>query len=289
MTDSELGPMRAAILGVFPQLADATFTAATMGWDSTAVDVDHRLIFKFPRHETARASLIREASLLALIRPAVSMPVPEMTIHNGPPLFSSHAKLTGEHLVTSGYEALDNAARSQLGDDLGRFYAELHALDPDLMAAAGAQPVRRWQTTAQMRARALPLLPPALAGRAEEALDGYEALPPDPHGNVYGFFDGHGWNMAFDHERRRLGGIYDFADSGIGPLHEDFIRSNFISPDLTARILDAYEKLTGRVLDRRRVEILTAVHRLSELAELAEEPEHVPAMIGHVQAWFALD
>lgn len=287
MTDFELGPMQAAILRVFPQLADATFTPATTGWDSTALDVDDRLIFKFPRHETARASLIREASLLALIRPAVSMPVPDMTIHEGPPLFSSHAKLKGEHLITSGYEALDNAARNQLGDDLGRFYAEIHALNTNRMVAAGAQPVRRWQATAEMRSRALPLLPSALAAQAEEALDAYERLSPDPHGKVYGFFDGHGWNMAFDKERQRLCGIYDFADSGIGPLHEDFIRSNFISPDLTDRIVDAYEKLTGRVLDRRRIAILTGVHRLSELAELADEPEHIPAMIRHVEAWFA--
>ena len=45
------------------------------------------------------------------------------------------------------------------------------------------------------------------------------AMPPDPLGTVYGFFDGHGWNMAFDHARGRLNGIFDFGDSGFGPLH----------------------------------------------------------------------
>ncbi len=39
------------------------------------------------------------------------------------------------------------------------------------------------------------------------------------------------------------------------------------------------------MLDRRRIDLLTGVHRLSELAELADQPEHVPVMIRNVAAW----
>jgi hypothetical protein len=74
--------------------------------------------------------------------------------------------------------------------------------------------------------------------------------------------------MAFDHERQQLNGIYDFADSGLGPLHQEFIYSNLISPDLTVRIVAAYACRTGRMLDRRRINILTGFHRLSELDPL---------------------
>jgi Ser/Thr protein kinase RdoA (MazF antagonist) len=120
---------------------------------------------------------------------------------------------------------------------------------------------------------------------AVRTVDDFDALPPDPHGTTYGFFDGHGWNMAFDHAQGRLNGVYDFADSGLGPLHQDFIYSNFISPDLTGRIVTAYEALTGRRLDRRRITVLTGFHRLSELAALADRPEHLPDMIRHVAEW----
>jgi hypothetical protein len=118
-----------------------------------------------------------------------------------------------------------------------------------------------------------------------EIIEAFEQLPADPHGLIYGFFDGHGWNMAFDHERGCLNGIYDFADSGIGPLHQDFIYTNFISPDLTERVVTAYEAITGRVLDRRRIALLTGMHRLSELAELADEPKHTSFMIRNVVEW----
>ena len=120
---------------------------------------------------------------------------------------------------------------------------------------------------------------------AASTIDAYEALGPDPHGETYGFFDGHGWNMAFDHQRGRLNGIYDFADSGFGPLHQEFIYSNLVSPDLTERIITAYERETGRRIDRRRVSILSGMHRLTELAELADDPEHVPAMVLSVELW----
>ena len=71
-------------------------------------------------------------------------------------------------------------------------------------------------------------------------------LSADPHGTVFGFYDGHGWNMAFDHQRGVLNGIYDFADAGIGPLQQDFIYSSFIDEDLTLRIIAAYERITGK-------------------------------------------
>jgi len=108
---------------------------------------------------------------------------------------------------------------------------------------------------------------------------GWQQLTPDPYGTTYGFFDGHGWNMTFDHTSNRLNGRYDFAGSGFGPLHQEFIYSNWIAPDLTARIVTEYEVLTGLALDRRRIDLLSGVLRLSELAELADDADHAAAMV----------
>jgi hypothetical protein len=61
-----LDTLRAAITRSFPELSDAQF-APIVSWDSVAVDVDNRLIFKFPRHARAERRLVVEASLLAVI------------------------------------------------------------------------------------------------------------------------------------------------------------------------------------------------------------------------------
>jgi hypothetical protein len=115
----------------------------------------------------------------------------------------------------------------------------------------------------------------------------WRQLPPDPYGTTYGFFDGHGWNMAFDHARNRLNGLYDFGDSGFGPLQQEFIYSNFVARDLTTRVVAEYEALTGRALDRERIELSSGVHRLSELAELADHADQAPIMIRYVADWAA--
>ena len=110
-------------------------------------------------------------------------------------------------------------------------------------------------------------------------------LPPDPFGTIYGHFDGHGWNMAFDHATGTLNGIYDFADSGFGDLSQEFIYSDLIAPDLTDRIVARYAHHSGRHIDPERVHLLATVHRLTELAEAIGDPQHEPAMRDAWRNW----
>jgi hypothetical protein len=283
--DLSLDALKGAIVGHFPDLAGSEFTLLTGGWDCVAIDVDDRLIFKFPRHEAAVGNLIREARLLAALRPALTLPVPDLVMHRGPPLFSRHTKLRGEHLLTAHYDQMPAPARDALAAELARFYAELHGIDRATMTAAGAVPIKPWLSPDDILARITPALPTGLRGYAERTISRWRNLPPDPYGTTYGFFDGHGWNMAFDHVHNRLNGMYDFGDSGFGPLHQEFIYSNLISHDLTRRIIATYEGMTGRAIERRRVDVLTGVHRLSELAEYAGEPEHAPAMVRNLASW----
>lgn len=285
MRDMTLDTLQSVILARFPELACASFELLSTGWDSVALDVDDALIFKFPRNEVARAALIREASILAAVRPFLTMPVPDLTLYQEPRLFSRHNKLRGEHLVTEQYEALPVAARDRMAAELALFYSQLHAIDDDVMADAGARPIFEWLAPNVILDRALPVLPPNLRSYAERTVTAWRDLPPDPHGVTYGFFDGHGWNMAFDHSAHRLNGVYDFADSGFGALQQDFIYSNFIARDLTERTISAYETLTGRSIDRERVELLSGVLRLNELAEVAQEPDRHAEMVDYVARW----
>lgn len=287
MSGADIDRFRSAIVRSFPALAGAAFRFLPEGWHSVAVEADGRFVFKFPKDEKARRALLREAALLEAIRPRVRLPVPAMRIHRGPPIFSSHEKLEGEQLLAAEYRTLPEEARDRLARDLARFYAELHRLDIGLMKAAGAEPIGAWETPEDVRRKAVPALPEELREAARRTVRAYERLPPDPRGTIYGFFDGHGWNMAFDHARGVLNGVYDFADSGLGPLHQEFVYSSFIARDLTERIVAAYERMSGLTLDRRRIAVLTGFHRLSELASLADDPRHRPAMIRSFADWIA--
>jgi aminoglycoside phosphotransferase (APT) family kinase protein len=239
------------------------------GHDSLALELGGRWILKVPLHAQAEARLRREASVLAMLQGRVNLPIPRMELHPGPPLFTRHAKLPGHHLPPFAYANLGEAAKAQLARDLAQFFADLHAIPVATAREAGALPVPDWLPSTEIAARALPHLPPILHNRATATLSDWAALPPDPLGQVYGFFDGHGWNMAFDEGRLR--GIYDFADSGLGDLHREFVYPSLISPDLVHRILPEYRTLTGRPVDPARINLLTTAHRLWELAEAQED------------------
>ena len=279
--------MRRAILSTYPDLADAAFAVAGKGWHSLAVAVGGRLIFKFPEGGEAEAALRREARLLAAARPHLTMPVPRMRLHEGPLLFSVHEMLPGRTLERDAYRRLGEAAKARLAEDLALFFAELHALDLRPMREAGAQPVGIWDAGEETLAPVWPLLPADVAAQARMALDAWRALGPDPLGERYGFFDAHGWNMAFDPRRQRLNGIFDFADSGFGPPHREFAPVSLIDPDLTARTIRSYERGTGRDLDRRRIFLMTAAMRLSELAGEIETGGNVEWLRDLVLDWFS--
>ncbi len=278
MRDPVVDELRPVVVQVYPELAGSRFTVFTGGWSSIAIDVDDRLVFKFPKDDKAAKALRMEASVLRIIRPAVTMPVPDMTIVEEPRLFSRHEKLPGGYLLTPDYEALPAAAKDRLAADLALFYSQVHALPDKTMEAAGAGPIPSWLPPDVILAHVLPALEPELRAFAERSVMDWQALPPDPCGETYGFFDGHGKNFAFDAEREVLNGVFDFSDSGFGGLHQEFIYSNWIARDLTARIIPRYEAHTGRALDTKRIELLSGIIRLSEMAE-----ERVAGKSGAVQ------
>lgn len=280
--------LKTAILARFPQLTNASFRLLTAGWDSIAVDVDDRLIFKFPRDEEGTEALRREASLLEVIRPRLTLPVPDLIFYESPRPFSRHTKLQGEHLTTSQYEELSDQAKQQLAETIARFYAELHALPPSLLQTAGALPIDEWPTPTTILTGIQPRLPEALFRKAERLIAEWADQPADPYGTVYGFFDGHGWNMAFDQANQVLNGIYDFADSGFGELHQEFIYTNFIAAELTATVITQYEQLTGRFIDRHRVSLLMGLLLLTELSELGDDADYGTLVVENALQWLSV-
>ena len=264
--------LQAAALAACPDLASLPCRLFGEGWEAAALlfreDTVVRLSFDAGSAEAFR----REATVLALVRPAVTLPVPDLSLVDGPPVCTRHRLIPGTPLVTAGYSTLLEHARDRLAADLALLHAEIHALPRSALEAAGATPVPPWDP-ATIRARALPHLAPDARAWAEAVIDRADRLPPDPLGEVWGHFDAHGWNMAFDAERERLNGILDFGDSGFGPLHRDLVYCALVSPDLMHRTARTYGGLTGRHPDPERLDLLVDLHRLFDLALDADDPE----------------
>ena len=277
---------RQAIASAFPQFAAAPMSVAGRGWHSLAIDIDDLYIAKFPQGVEAETALRREASLLAAIRPHVTIPVPALSLHENRVLFSLHPKLLGERLERDDYLRLSVPQRLRLASDLAGFFAELHALPVRAMREAGAADVEWWDTRPRTLEPVWQDLPPAIQHAARDALEGYERLALDPRADVFGFFDAHGWNMAFDHGEGKLNGVFDFGDAGIGPREREFVQVSLTHPELARLAIEAYEVATRSPLDRRKVFLLTAAQRLSELAGALESGESLSLIRSFAVDWF---
>jgi hypothetical protein len=198
--------------------------------------------------------------------------------------FSQHLKIPGSSLESADYLALDEGRRNALAMRMAQLYTELHALPLSRMQQVGAAGVDPWMSPDDIVAGAGPKLPRGYKGFLNRTVAAYRKLSISGSELVYGYFDGHGWNMAFDHETGLLNGVFDFADSGFGSRHRDLSYSNWISADLTLRIIERYEQLARVSVDRELVMLYSSALRLAELAEgfLPEE-----RAVASVTSWVA--
>ena len=280
---AEIARFRALVISTLPQFAGGRFETLAQGWDSVALECDG-WIFKFARTSEAEARLRREATLLGFLKPRITMPLPHMTLWDGPVPFSQHLKIAGESLESEAYALLDEGPRNALAMRMAQLYAELHALPLSRMQQLGAVGVDPWMAPDAILEGAEAKLQRGYKGFLARTVAAYRKLTISGDELVFGYFDGHGWNMAFDHQTGMLNGVFDFADAGFGARHRDLCYSNWISADLTLRIIARYEQLTGRKVDTDLVMLYTSALRLAELAEgfLPEE-----RAIGNVIAWVA--
>jgi hypothetical protein len=263
---AEIARFRAHVIGTLPQFAGAQFHVLSQGWDSLALECDG-WIFKFPRTREAEVRLRREVAILAFLKPRVTMPLPHMVLNDGPVPFSQHLKIAGDSLESDDYAKLDEGRRNALATRMAQLYAELHVLPLNRMQQVGATGVDPWMAPDEIIAGAGPKLPRGYKGFLTRTVAAYRKLSISGDELVFGYFDGHGWNMAFDHVTGMLNGVYDFADSGFGSRHRDLSYSNWISADLTLRIISRYEEFSRVAVNRDLVMLYTSALRLAELAE----------------------
>jgi hypothetical protein len=262
----DLARYRALIISRLPHLAGARFDTLSEGWDSVALRHDD-MIFKFGRNDGARERLRREVALLSFLRPRITMPLPQQVLFDGDEPFTQHRAIPGDKLLSDDYLMLGEGSRNALAMRMAQLYAELHQLPLTRMQQAGAVNVDPWMSPDEILERALPRVPRGYKGWARSVVSAYRKLTIEGDELIFGYFDGHGWNMAFDFTTATLNGVYDFADAGFGSRHRDLSYSNWISADLTLRIIDRYEELTRFQVNREIVMLYSSALRLAELAE----------------------
>ncbi|MHA6722568.1 phosphotransferase family protein [Sphingomonas sp. RS2018] len=286
MIDADIDALTRAAVAACPDLAGLPVVVHDGGWDSIGLDFGDAWICKFPRDADGVDALRREAAVLAVVRPHLTIAVPDMAVIEGPVVFTRHRKLPGDAVLTEDYDRLSEDRRDQLAADVATFLAELHAIDADLAAIGVCDDDDDDDGEEHDIVAGLALLPAELRASAERMLAAYDALDDDPLREGLCYLDAHGRNFAFDATAGRLAGIFDFGDVGIAGRHQEFVEPAYIGRDSARRVIAAYEHATGRTVDRARVETLIGYQRLAELGGDADHPRYGALVRMLAADWF---
>ena len=185
-------------------------------------------ICRVPRHDGAVASLRTEYKLLHVLSSSrLSLPVPRPVCANvdgGPGRsYMVYPLIHGRPLTREIYRGLRTDGRAAVAEALGRFLAELHAIDPAGLDGEVVLPREGgpdWWANLHRRLerQILPLLSRAARARVRANRGRYSDLMrqqgPPPQALIHGDFGP--TNILWDQAGGRVSGIIDFGSAGIG-------------------------------------------------------------------------
>ncbi len=241
------------------------------GWDNDVLVVNEEWVFRRPLNARAQKRLLSEPPPLRVAKRRVSLCLPDLVLHHTPFLFSEHRMVPGETMDGERYRRLPAAAQAQLADDLAGAYAQMHAVPIDEALGAGCRMLPRWPAPQVVERSVLARLHEAknvtTDGDVKRIVADYAAAEIGIDRLVFGQFDAHGWNMAFDNCQQRLTGLFDFAGAGVGPLHVDLCYPAFVDDALLVATVARYNAKTGRCADVHRARAAFGMLRCLELLD----------------------
>jgi aminoglycoside 2''-phosphotransferase len=208
------------VLEVIPDLQVSSLRAGEDGLVNDVLIVNEELVFRFARTEAGQRILEREAQLLALVRPRVSLAVPEVVQQQRDCMVCRF--IPGVPLDRQCLLAQDASTRQAILEQLGGFLRELHSLEigtvraTDSLSPRSAGMKEEYQALYETLERELfpammvwardwarGLFRPVLEGKLD-----LRYAPAMIHGDLTPY------HLCYDPVTHRLSGVIDFGNAG---------------------------------------------------------------------------
>jgi aminoglycoside 2''-phosphotransferase len=218
---SDSSPLQ-RVLELIPDLQVRSLRVGEDGLVNDVLIVNEELVFRFARTEAAQQALKREAQLLALVRPRVSLAVPEVIQQQHDCMvcrFIPGVPLDRERLL-----AQDASTRQAILEQLGGFLCELHSVPVEASGAtyhlSRRSPGMKEDYEELYQTLERELFPAMMAwardwvrGLFRPLLEGKLDLsyaPATIHGDLMPY------HLCYDPVAQRLSGVIDFGNAGPG-------------------------------------------------------------------------
>jgi aminoglycoside 2''-phosphotransferase len=234
VSDKPLEKYRAAIEEKFPQLEVKKIEYISEGWDSVGCRVNEKLLFRFPKRSEVAHNLLKEIKLLPRLAPALPLAIPQFSYVSTEPGKNFPFAFVGYELIEG--EQMENFLPEIEQEEwwrpaLGRFLTALHAFPveqalecgvSEVMIYGEGSKVESWRDSLEdfflrTREHVFPLISEErqdeIANYLEDFLEEERYFAFEPklvHADL------NGEHVLLDLQNKKVNGIIDFGDCGIG-------------------------------------------------------------------------
>jgi Phosphotransferase enzyme family len=248
----------------FPQCH--TFQTEIKGWDSIVVNIDNTTIAKIPRDLQSAIDIIKEHNILTIIYPYIkSLTIPQSTLITTLATFSYHPRIKGGKLGSKIYNKLPKDKQMCIAHDLAHFISELHQIPIDKFKGIESMEPYKYDISDELLSLYKGDLTNSEIALIKSIYNKYLQFEKDAD-VVFGHFDIHSANVAFDIEAGKLIGVYDFADARIDDAYKEFASISWISFDLVKNIVALYNGRNKKSIAWDRVLTEIVVSRVNYLS-----------------------
>lgn len=235
------------------------------GCDNTSIEVNDEWIFRFPKKPDVPTE--REIKLLAALKGKFHVQIPVIEYVFQEPMGVCYRKIVGQELTLEELRLLSKPEHDLLVNDMAQFFADLHsAISVNEARRIGIEESFSRNYIDVIRERLLPFVEEAdIREFAQACLLAYEQLVPTDDIVVL-HTDISPDNMAFDLEKKKLIGVFDFSDVAIGDVNLEFVHLLKFDQDFTKQIVDSYTMKTGRLCDLGRTRLYKQLNTLADFA-----------------------
>jgi len=270
------------------------FRRIMTGWEYAVLEVNGEYVFRFPRFRDSWKRLSKEVSLTTSLsgRLPVQVPTYEYTWpgdRSHPQRFAGYRKIMGVPCTDYNYR---RSWLESLGEDLGRFLTELHALRLPQKVLSGLKKhtPRTWAKNSrkfygEIRRYAYPLLTDDVRARAKSVWTGllstFEAAKFNPS---FIHSDLTGGNIICDPMTGRLNGVIDWPDAQVADPALDFVGIFQVNRRLGESVLGRYGLAKSGFMERIELYLKTIPYGEITWGVKQKSNHHVKIGLRHLRA-----
>lgn len=255
---------------LIPELAIASCEQKS-GDDHLVLVVNDEWIFRFAKHDDARAHMHAEVALLKVLENKISIAIPQVAYYFPQSYCFGYRKIKGVSLVKELYHSLNDAQKKQLWNDLARFMVKLEKS----ISIADARKIgllnANWPMKSLDLKKKLAHLEGALKTTFNKFIDRYTLLEKDAELVAVMHNDLHADNILIDDKTGKLIGIIDFGSTAIGSIYHEFRYLHLIDLSLVAQVVEAYSKMSGTQLNMQDAYAYCLATEFSRLVQAQEQ------------------